>query len=79
MRRIHPGEKKKKKKSQKEFRLDSNDCSFICAGVNFAGGYKWHAFFYLSWNNSNKRRRVIYSRQQSCFLPLFEHQRKIAR
>ena len=34
MRRIHPGKKKK------EFRLDSNDCGFICAGVNFAGGYK---------------------------------------
>ena len=25
---------------QKEFRLDSNDCGFICAGVNFIGGYK---------------------------------------
>ena len=23
-----------------EFRLDSNDCGFICAGVNFVGGYK---------------------------------------
>ena len=32
-----PGVKKKKKK---EFRLDSNDCGFICAGVNFVGGYK---------------------------------------
>ena len=31
----------KKKKKKKEFRLDdSNDCVFICAGVNFVGGYK---------------------------------------
>ena len=37
MRCIHPGYKKK------EFHLDSNDCGFICAGVNFVGGYKWHA------------------------------------
>ena len=35
-------------KEEKEFRLDSNDCGFICAGVNFVGGYKWHALFYLS-------------------------------
>ena len=34
-RRIHPGSKTKKK-----FRLDSNECGFICAGANFAGGYK---------------------------------------
>ena len=27
-------------KKREEFRLDSNDCSFICAGVNFVGGYK---------------------------------------
>ena len=33
---------------EKEFRLDSNDCGFICAGVNFVGGYKWHALFYFS-------------------------------
>ena len=33
MRRIHPG-------PVKEFRLDSNDCGFICACVNFFGGYK---------------------------------------
>ena len=25
---------------EKEFRLNSNDCGFICAGVNFVGGYK---------------------------------------
>ena len=25
---------------KKEFRLDSNDCGFICADVNFVGGYK---------------------------------------
>ena len=24
----------------KEFRLGSNDCGFICAGVSFVGGYK---------------------------------------
>ena len=52
--RIHPGNKFKK-----EFRLDSNDCGFICAGVNKKqnktktknkknGGYEWHALFYLS-------------------------------
>ena len=28
------------KKIKKEFRLDSNDCGFICAGVHFVGGYK---------------------------------------
>ena len=33
---------------EKEFRLESNDCGFIRAGVNFVGGYKWHALFYLS-------------------------------
>ena len=32
--------KKKRKKKKKEFRVDSNDCGFICAGVNFVGGYK---------------------------------------
>ena len=37
----NPGYKKKS-------RLDSNDCGFICAGVNFVAGYKWHALFYLS-------------------------------
>ena len=47
IRRIHPA-KKIKKKLFKEFRLDSNDRGFICAGVNFVGGYKWHALFYLS-------------------------------
>ena len=31
----------------KEFCVHSNDC-FICAGVNFIGGYKWHALFYLN-------------------------------
>ena len=31
----HPPRLKKK-----EFRLDSNDCGFVCAGVNFVGGYK---------------------------------------
>ena len=36
----HPPRKKKKKKKKEEFRLDSNDCGFICAGVNFVGGYK---------------------------------------
>ena len=36
------------KKKEKESRLDSDDCGFICAGVNFAGGYKFHALFYLS-------------------------------
>ena len=32
----HPPRVKKKKR---EFRLDSNDRGFICASVNFAGGY----------------------------------------
>ena len=27
-------------KERVKFRLDSNDCGFICAGVNFVGGYK---------------------------------------
>ena len=27
-------------KKREEFRLDSNDCGFLCAGVNFVGGYK---------------------------------------
>ena len=54
MRRIHPGWKK-------EFRLDSNDLGFICAGVNFVGGYKWHlVLFELFVTN----------------LLLFEHQQK---
>ena len=33
-------EKKKKKEEKKEFYLNLNDCGFICAGVNFVGGYK---------------------------------------
>ena len=33
---------------EKEFCLSSNECGFICAGVNFVVGYKWHALFYLS-------------------------------
>ena len=41
----HPPRVKKRRK--KGFRLDSNDCGFICAGVKFVGGYKWHALFYL--------------------------------
>ena len=51
MRRIHTGQKKEEKKKKKreserekkeeeEYRLDSNDCGFICAGVNFVDGYK---------------------------------------
>ena len=27
-------------KKENVFRLNSNDCGFICAGVNFVGGYK---------------------------------------
>ena len=27
-------------KKEREFRLDSSDCGFIYAGVNFVGGYK---------------------------------------
>ena len=46
--RVKKKKKKKKEEEEKEFRLDSNDCGFICAGVNFVGGYKWHALFYLS-------------------------------
>ena len=30
----------KRKRKKKQSRLDSNDCGFICAGVNFVGGYK---------------------------------------
>ena len=44
----HPPRVKKKRRKKKEFRLGSNDCGFICAGVNFVGGYKWQALFYLS-------------------------------
>ena len=44
----HPPRGKKEEEEKKEFRLDSNDCGFVCAAVNFAGGYKWHALFYLS-------------------------------
>ena len=36
------GNKKKREKKREEFRLDSNDCGFICTGVYFVGGYKWH-------------------------------------
>ena len=36
----HPPRVKKKKEKKKEFRLDSNDCGFICAGANFVDGYK---------------------------------------
>ena len=35
-----PRVKKKREKKKKEFRLDSNDSGFICAGANFVGGYK---------------------------------------
>ena len=31
---------------KKEFQLSSNDCGFICAGVNFVSSYKWHTLFY---------------------------------
>ena len=57
---IDPGPKKRK-----EFRLDSNDCGFIYAGVNFVGGYKWHAFFKFELFVTN--------------LQLFEHQQKTHR
>ena len=61
-------EKKKKKRREREkekkFRLDSNDCGFICAGVNFVGGYKWHLVLFELF--------VI-------TLLLFEHQQKTAR
>ena len=46
--RKHEAHPPRVKKNQQEFCLDSNDCIFICAGVNFVGGYKWHALFYLS-------------------------------
>ena len=39
---MHPPRVKKRKR----FRLESNDCGFICAGVNFVGGYKWHTFLF---------------------------------
>jgi len=35
MRRIHPGYKK-----EEDVLLSSNDCGFICAGVNSFGGCK---------------------------------------
>ena len=28
---------------------------FICAGVNFVGGYKWHALFYFSCLSTDKK------------------------
>ena len=40
----HPPRVKKKKK-RKKFRFDSNDCGFVCAGVNFVGDYKRHVLF----------------------------------
>ena len=40
----HPPPRVKKRK----LHLDSTDCGFICACVNFVGGYKWHTLFYLS-------------------------------
>ena len=41
MRRVRRGQKKKKKKKEEEeqFRLDSNDFGFICAGESEVGGY----------------------------------------
>ena len=45
----HPPRVKRKKKKEEDFRLDSNDCGFICTGVIFVGGCKWHALFYLSF------------------------------
>ena len=32
--------REKKEKKREEFHLDSNYCGFICAGINFVGGYK---------------------------------------
>ena len=46
MRRVRPGKERKKEKKKgkkrrkKEFRLDSNDFDFICAGVRNVGSYK---------------------------------------
>ena len=57
---IHPGYKKKKKKSSVSIQ------TIICAGVNFVGGYKWHAsvvLFELFVTN----------------LLVFQHQRRTAR
>ena len=49
----------------KEFRLESNDCGFICAGVNFVGGYKMTCLVLFELFVTN--------------LLLFEHQQKTAR
>ena len=41
--RVLKKKKEKKKKGwgwEREFCPDSNDCGFVCAGVNFVGGYK---------------------------------------
>ena len=61
MRRIYPGYQEKE-----EFYLDSNDSGFICAGVNFVGGYK------------SVTRLVLFELFVTKLL-LFEHQRKTAR
>ena len=44
----HPPRVEKKK----EFRLDSNDCAFICADVNFVGGFVDTPYFI--WDVCNK-------------------------
>ena len=56
---MHPLRVKKKK----EFRLDSNDCGFICAGANLVGGY-------------NEMSCLVLSELIVINLLLFEHQQK---
>ena len=46
-------------------RLDSDDCGFICAGVNFVGGYKWNALI------------VLFQLYNITNVPLFEQQQKL--
>ena len=46
MRRVCPGLKKKKRKKKEEFRPESNDFGFICAGVSNMGDYKGKAWCY---------------------------------
>ena len=53
-------------KERNEFRLDSNNCGFICVGVNFVGGYKLMT-------------RLVLSELIVTNLLLSEHQRKTAR
>ena len=64
MQRIRPGLKKKekKKKERKEFRLNSDDFGFICAGVSNVAVIK---------ETPNIKKRLIYN--LSCLLQTYCH------